>query len=122
MAVGSHFDAMGCDGIIDELGGLMSSARTHLRAATQTTHLIILRGELVQTLLYNMITVQVLDQSDDMHAKGDDDGMDLGIVALISLAGPRGEKKRKILVNLTTEKTKKRQAGGRRCQTHLTRR
>lgn len=53
-------------------------------------YLIILRRELVQTLLNDMVPVQVLDEHDDMKAKSDDDGMNLAMVSMISLRRGKG--------------------------------
>ena len=41
-------------------------------------YLVVIRGQLVETLLDDMVPIEVLDQNDDVKAKRDDDGMDLG--------------------------------------------
>jgi len=52
------------------------------------TCLIVLWSKLVQALLNDMVTIQVLDQNNNMEAKCDDDGVNLSIVAVISLMPP----------------------------------
>lgn len=49
------------------------------------TYLVILRRELVQTLLNDMVTIEVLDEHDNMQAQSDDNRMNLSIVSKISL-------------------------------------
>lgn len=51
------------------------------------THLVILRSELVQTLLNDMVTVQVFDKSNHMETEGEDDGMNL--ICGVSMAKER---------------------------------
>ena len=50
-----------------------------------TTNLIVLGRELVQTFLYYMVAVEVLNEDDDVQTECDDDRMDLAIVSVISL-------------------------------------
>ena len=57
MAVGSNLDAVSRDGVVDEL--------------------IVLRCELVQALLDDVVTVEVLNEDDDVQAERDNDGVDL---------------------------------------------
>lgn len=71
MAVCCDFHAVSCHGIINEL--------------------VILRRELVQTLLDYVIPVQVLDQGHYVHSKGDNDRVNLHFEALVSLTRGRQE-------------------------------
>ena len=48
-------------------------------------YLVVLRGEFVQTFLNDVITVEVLDKHNNMEAEGNDNGVNLDIVSLISL-------------------------------------
>jgi hypothetical protein len=48
-------------------------------------YLIILRSELIQTFLDDVVTVQILDQDYDVKAERKNDRMDLSIVSEISL-------------------------------------
>lgn len=57
VSVGSDFDTVGRDGIVDEL--------------------VVLGDQPVQALLNDVIAVQVLDQADDVQAQGQDDRPDL---------------------------------------------
>jgi hypothetical protein len=41
------------------------------------SYLVILRNELVQALLDDMVAVQVLDEHDNVKAESDDDGVNL---------------------------------------------
>lgn len=52
------------------------------------TDLVILRRQLIQTLLDYVVAVQVLDQHDNVQAQGDDNRVYLSIVANISLNRP----------------------------------
>lgn len=65
MSVGSHFNAVSCDSIVDKL--------------------VILRRELVQALLDDVIAVQILDQDNNGEAKSNDDGVDLDVAFRVSL-------------------------------------
>jgi len=49
------------------------------------TNLIILRRKLVQTLLNDMVPVQVLDEDDDVQAQRENDRMDLARGPPVSL-------------------------------------
>ena len=49
------------------------------------THLVILRSQLVQAFLDDVISVEVLDEHDDVQTKRDDNRVDLSIVSEISL-------------------------------------
>ena len=49
------------------------------------TDLVILRRELVQALLNDMVAIQVLDQDHDVQAKRDDDRMNLRVRSVVSL-------------------------------------
>jgi len=51
-------------------------------------YLVVLRGEFVETLLNDMVAIEVLDEHDNMEAERDDNGVNLGIVSLISLNSP----------------------------------
>ena len=42
------------------------------------SYLVVIRRQLVEALLDYMIPVEVLNQNDDVKAKRDDDGVDLG--------------------------------------------
>ena len=48
-------------------------------------YLVVLRGELVETFLNDMVAVEVLDKHNNMGAERDNNGMNLNIVSLISL-------------------------------------
>ena len=48
-------------------------------------YLVILRRELVQALLNDMIAIQVLDQDHDVQAQRDDDRMNLRVRSVVSL-------------------------------------
>ncbi len=52
------------------------------------TDLVILRRQLIQTLLDYVVAIQVLDQHDNVQAQGDDNRVYLSIVANISLNRP----------------------------------
>lgn len=59
-------------------------------------YLVILRGELVETLLNDMVAVEILDKHNNMEAERDNNGVNLNIVSLISLNSPVSlEEKRK---------------------------
>jgi hypothetical protein len=49
------------------------------------TNLIILWRQFVQALLYNVVTVEVLDENNHVKAKRDDNGMNLSIVSMVRL-------------------------------------
>lgn len=66
VSVRGNFYTIGCNSIVDEL--------------------VVIRGQLVQTLLDNMIPIEVLDQNDDVKAKCDDDGVDLGGTMRVTLS------------------------------------
>lgn len=59
-------------------------------ATKAEAYLVILRRKLVQTLLNDVIPVQIFDEHDDMEAKSDDDGMNLAMVSMISLRRGKG--------------------------------
>ena len=59
VAVRRDLDAVGGDGVVDEL--------------------VVLGRELVQALLDDVVAVQVLDEDDDVQAEGDDDGVNLKV-------------------------------------------
>ena len=48
-------------------------------------YLVVIRGQLVETLLDDMIPVEVLDQNDNVKAERNDDGMDLGGTMRVTL-------------------------------------
>ena len=49
------------------------------------TNLTILRRELVQALVDDMVAIQILDQDHDVQAKRDDDRMNLHVRSVVSL-------------------------------------
>ena len=49
------------------------------------TNLVILRRELVQALLNDMVAIQILDQNNDVQAERDDDRMNLRMRSVVSL-------------------------------------
>ena len=51
------------------------------------TYLVILRRELVEALLDDVVPVEILDEHNDVQAQRQDDGVDLNI-AKVSLLGP----------------------------------
>ena len=57
VAMSRDLDAVGRDGIVNEL--------------------VVLRRELVETLLDDVVAVEVLDQNDDVQTQSDDDRVDL---------------------------------------------
>lgn len=70
--MGSNFDAVSGDSVVDEL--------------------VILWRKLVEALLDDVVAIQVLDQDDDMQAESDDDGMDLDKVKLVKTIRPAVER------------------------------
>lgn len=83
MAVRCNFDTVRSNGIVNELRE--HSARVHKQRPSKTIYLIVIRGELVEALLYNVVPIEILDQRHDVQAEGDDNSMDLSIVSKISL-------------------------------------
>ena len=71
-----HLHTVRSDGIVDELITMITIS-TRRNKISRSSYLIVLRHELVQALLDDVVAVQVLDQHDDVQAKGDDDGVDL---------------------------------------------
>jgi hypothetical protein len=59
VTMSGDFDAVGADGIIDEL--------------------IVFRRQLVKTLLHNVVSVQVLDERDDIKVEGKNEILDLAM-------------------------------------------
>ena len=53
---------------------------------TQISYLIIFRSKLVETLLNDMVSVEVLDKHYNMEAQSKYDGVNLSIVFEVSLA------------------------------------
>ena len=49
------------------------------------THLVILRRQLVQTFLDDVVPIQILDEDHDVHTERDNDRMNLSVVSSISL-------------------------------------
>ena len=49
------------------------------------TDLVVFRGQFIQALLDNMITIQVFDEHNNVQAERDDDRMNLAMVSMISL-------------------------------------
>ena len=68
MAMSRDLDAVGRDGVVNEL--------------------VVLRRELVETLLDDVVAVKVLDEDDDVQAEGDDDGVNLKVRREVSLRCP----------------------------------
>lgn len=64
VSVSGNFDQVGSDGVVDEL--------------------VVVWDELVETFLNNMVPVQILDQSDNVHAEGVDQGSDLLLLSRLS--------------------------------------
>jgi hypothetical protein len=83
MTVRRNLDAVSCDRIIDKLHKILNE-RSHETTSIHT-YLIILRSQLIETLLNNMIPVQILDQNHNMQTERDDNRVDLSIVSKISL-------------------------------------
>ena len=52
------------------------------------TYLIVFRGQLVETLLDDVIPVEILDKHYDMEAQSKYDGVNLSIVFEVSLPSP----------------------------------
>ena len=48
-------------------------------------YLIIFRGQLIEAFLNDMVTVQILDENDDMKTECHNNGVDLSIISMISL-------------------------------------
>ena len=82
MTMSSNFNTVCSYGIIDELKVLLTTMQVF---RLQRTNLIVLRSQLVETLLDNMIAVQVLDKHYNMKAECNNDRMNLSIVSMISL-------------------------------------
>jgi hypothetical protein len=85
MAMSSNFHTIIRNRIVDELTENQSE---RLRAGWNNPYLIVFRSELVQALLNDVISVQVLDENNNMQAQSQNNGMNLSIVSLISLLSP----------------------------------
>ncbi len=48
------------------------------------THLIVFRGELIQTFLDDVVAVQIFDEHHNVQAEGNDDRVDLVAIRMIS--------------------------------------
>ena len=91
VAVGGDFDAVGRDGIVDELSIPARRElliRYHISLRSGQAYLVVLGRKLVQTLLDHVVAVQILDEHDDVQAQSKDDGMDLHVAAEVSLKDP----------------------------------
>jgi hypothetical protein len=51
----------------------------------RVTDLVIFWRQFIQALLDDMITIQILDEHNDMQAKRDNDRMNLAMVSMVSL-------------------------------------
>ena len=87
MTVRRDFDAIGSNSVVDKLRFVQHPR--FVSSDTTCTYLIILRRQLVEALLNDMVAVEVLDQNDDVKAKSDNDRMNLSIVSNISLRHDR---------------------------------
>lgn len=95
MAVGCNFDAISSNSIVDELQGINVSA--NIITMMRGKYLVVLRGELVETFLNDMVAVEVLDKHNNMEAECHNNRVNLNIVSLISLNSPVSlEEKRKV--------------------------
>lgn len=83
MAVSCNFNAVSSDSVIDKLERTNVSGR-NIRTMRHM-YLVVLRGELVETLLNDMVAVEVLDKHNNMEAERNDNRVNLNIVYLISL-------------------------------------
>jgi hypothetical protein len=81
MTMGGDLDTVGRNSIVDELCGHKSLCREMDR----TAYLIVFGSQLIQAFLNNVISVQVLDEHNNMEAECNNDGMNLSIVSKISL-------------------------------------
>ena len=73
MPVGSNFNTVSRDGIINEL--------------------VVRRNKTIEALLDDVVAVEVLDEGHDVRREGSDDGNNLVVVSRISLnKGKRGER------------------------------
>jgi hypothetical protein len=84
VAVGGDLYTVGCDGIVYELMKAKLAGILH-RAGGSGAYLVVLWCKLVQAFLNDVVTVEVLDKHNDMHAEGNDDRMDLAMVSAVSL-------------------------------------
>ena len=48
-------------------------------------YLIILRRQLVEAFLDDVVTIQILDENNNMKAECNNDGVDLSIISMVSL-------------------------------------
>lgn len=92
MAVSRNFNTVRRHGVIDELGHRVRRVGTGW--LHNLTYLIVLRHQLIETLLDHMITIEVLDEHHNMKAERNNDRMDLNIVFEVSLPPPAVSDKR----------------------------
>jgi hypothetical protein len=85
MAVRRNFNTVGSHGIVYKLRGKLTR---HIISTSMRSYLVVIRRQLVQTFLDNVVTVQVLDQRDNVQTERDDYSMNLSIVSKISLLLP----------------------------------
>ena len=82
--MGSNLDAVGRNRIVNEL----RRDKSRYQSLKKITYLVVLGSQLVQAFLNNVISVQVLDEHNNVEAECNNDGMDLSIVSKISLRYP----------------------------------
>ena len=85
VAVSRDLDTVSSHSIVNELFNSDVFNKDRRRQNQILPHLIILRSQLVQAFLNNMVAVQILDKHYNMKAERNDDRMDLSIVSKISL-------------------------------------
>jgi hypothetical protein len=74
VTVGGDLDTVRCHGVVDELTKDVLSQSVHIPVRSSAdTHLVVLRYQTVETLLDDVVAVQVLDQTDDVQAEREDD-------------------------------------------------
>ena len=83
VAVSSNFNAISGDGVVDKLQ--RKKVNTMNMRTMSHVYLVVLRSELVETFLNDMVAVEVLDEHNNMEAECNDNGVNLNIVSLISL-------------------------------------
>ncbi len=91
MAVSSNFDTVSCDSIVYEL---KTPVEHQNGVPDSATHLVIIGDKLIETLLDDVIAVEIFDEHNDMETERDDDGVDLDIVFEVSLLSPAVSDKR----------------------------
>jgi len=85
MAMRRNFHTMSCYGVVNELSGENDQFNSR-RTGFERKHLIILSSQFIQAFLNNVITVEILDKGNDVHAECHNDCVNLRIITGIRLA------------------------------------